>query len=166
MQVTAFDIAQRFIGVKELPGPMSNAHVLAMLRLDSTWVEGDDVPWCSAFANYVCWILRLPRSKSLAARSWLKVGIPIQLESASPGFDVVILRRGGGIEQPGPEVTDAPGHVGFFAGVESPSRSFGDPDNRRVLVLGGNQGDEISVSPFPVNRILGLRRLLTESPNA
>ena len=151
MEVTAFGLAQRFVGLRELHGPLSNAHVLAMLRLDHTWVEGDHVPWCSAFLNYVAWILRLPRSKSLGARSWLKVGTPIPLAAARPGWDVVILARGEG-EQPGPDVVDAPGHVGFFAGLEQ----------GRVLVLGGNQGDEVSVAPFPVARVLGVRRLYEE----
>jgi uncharacterized protein (TIGR02594 family) len=154
VRVTAFDLAQRFVGLREVQGPLSNAHVLAMLRLDAAWVEGDSVPWCSAFANYVAWLLRLPRSKSLAARSWLKVGTPIALTDARPGFDVVVLSRGEG-EQPGPDVTAAPGHVGFFAGLEGERRST-------VLVLGGNQGDEVSVSPFPVARVLGVRRLFSE----
>ena len=161
MQISAFDLAQRFIGVREVAGPISNAHILAMLRLDNTWVEGDEVAWCSAFSNYICWLLRLPRSKSLAARSWLGVGMPIALEQAKPGFDVVILKRGGG-DQPGPEVMAAPGHIGFFAGIEHPARVMGDPDNRQVLVLGGNQADAVSVAPYRVERVIGVRRLFVE----
>ena len=161
MQVTAFDLAQRFIGTKEVAGPVSNAHILAMLRLDNSWVEGDEIPWCSALVNYICWLLRLPRSKSLAARSWLGVGIPIALEQARPGYDVVVLKRGGH-DQPGPEVMAAAGHVGFFAAVERPARVMGDPDNRQVLVLGGNQSDAVSVAPYRVERILGVRRLYVE----
>lgn len=149
VELTAYELAQRFIGLEEAEGAASNPQVLAMLRLDSAWPSGDDVPWCSAFANYVAWLLRLPRSKSLAARSWLKVGVPVPLEEARAGFDVVVLKRGGGA-QPGPEVTNAPGHVGFFAGLE------GD----RVLVLGGNQGDQVSVAPYPAANVLGVRRLL------
>jgi uncharacterized protein (TIGR02594 family) len=161
VQITGFDLAQRFIGTKEVAGPVSNAHILAMLRLDNTWIEGDEIPWCSALVNYVCWLLRLPRSKSLAARSWLGVGIPIALDQARPGYDVVVLKRGGA-GQPGPEVMAAPGHVGFFAGIEHPARVMGDPDNRQVLVLGGNQSDQVSVAPFPVSRVLGIRRLFVE----
>jgi uncharacterized protein (TIGR02594 family) len=168
LQITAFDLAQRFIGTKEVAGPVSNAHILAMLRLDASWVEGDSVPWCSAFTNYVAWLLRLPRSKSLAARSWLQVGVPIALDAARPGFDVVILKRGGDAE-PGPSVTDAPGHVGFFAGFEGVhvvahlnGEPLTIPDSRTVLVLGGNQADQVSVQPFPVARVLGIRRLFAE----
>jgi uncharacterized protein (TIGR02594 family) len=147
IEMTAFDMAQRFVGVREVPGSQSNPAVLAMLKLDGDWPEGDDVPWCSAFANYVAWLLRLPRSKSLMARSWLKVGRAVG-EEAEAGFDVVVLKRGTG-KQPGPEVLDAPGHVGFYAGVE----------NGKVLVLGGNQHDEVNITAYPKTRVLGIRRL-------
>lgn len=152
MKITAFDLAQRFVGVKETAGAQSNPLVLAMLQLDAKWVKDDATPWCSAFANAICWLLRLPRSKSLAARSWLTVGQAIGLDQAVPGFDIVVLTRGVG--QPGPDVLDAPGHVGFFAGVER-GRVVD-----YVLVLGGNQGDAVSVQRFPAEQILGLRRLI------
>lgn len=148
IEVSAYDIAQRFVGLKEVSGATSNPQVLAMLRLDENWPQDDSVPWCSAFANYVAWLLRLPRSKSLRARSWLNVGQVISLEEAEPGFDVVIFKRGTG-SQPGPEVIDAPGHVGFFAGV----------DGSKILVLGGNQSDSVSIGSYPKNALLGVRRL-------
>ena len=148
MDITAYDIAQRFIGTTEVKGAASNPQVLAMLRLDAKWPEGDEVPWCSGFINYVAWLLRLPRSKSLRARSWLEVGKPVSIYDARVGFDVVVLKRGGG-DQPGPEVIEAPGHVGLFAGLE----------NGSIIVLGGNQGDSVSVSYFPIGRLLGVRRL-------
>ena len=117
IQISAFDLAMRFIGTKETPGVASSPMVLAMLKLDNEWVTGDNVPWCSAFVSFIAWLLRLPRSKSLAARSWLQVGQAIAIEEARPGFDVVILQRGAGPE-PGPDVIQAPGHVGWFAGRE------------------------------------------------
>jgi uncharacterized protein (TIGR02594 family) len=148
IEISAYDIAQRFVGTKEVPGSTSNPQVLAMLRLDEPSSTDDAEPWCSAFINYVAWILRLPRSKSLLARSWLTVGEVISLDKAEPGFDVVIFKRGDG-NQPGPEVIDAPGHVGFFAGV----------DGQKILVLGGNQDDCVSISPRKKTDLLGIRRL-------
>ena len=148
MEVTGYGIAQRFVGLKEVNGLASNPQILAMLRLDGSWPRTDEVPWCSAFVNYVAWLLRLPRSKSLGARSWLAVGRPIASRDAEAAFDVVVLQRGGA-NQPGPDVIAAPGHVGFFAGMEAD----------RVLVLGGNQGDAVSLESFPASRILGIRRL-------
>lgn len=148
LELTPYDLAQRFVGISEVSGPTSNPHVLAMLRLDQEWPEGDHVPWCSGFMNYIVWLLRLPRSKSLRARSWLLVGKSVSLEEAEIGFDVVILKRGSG-NQPGPDVIEAPGHVGFFAGREG----------TRILVLGGNQADSVNVSRYPSGRVLGIRRL-------
>ena len=144
---TAFDIAERFTGIKEVGGSVDNPQIMAMLKLDNEWPSNDEVPWCSAFANYVCWLLRLPRSKDLRARSWLGIGKGISLDEAKHG-DIIVLQRGKG-EQPGPEVLDAPGHVGFYAG------RFGD----FIEVLGGNQSDTVKVSRYPKSRLLGVRRL-------
>ena len=139
--MTAFELAQRFVGeIKEIPGPQNEpfiqwAHSLCGLGTD----QPDEIAWCSSFANSVAWLLRLPRSKSAMARSWLSVGVPIDLKDAVPGYDVVILSRG----------TPPSGHVGFFAGLE------GD----RIHVLGGNQGDAVTVASFPATMLLGVRRL-------
>lgn len=149
MMTTAFDLAQRFINIPEAPGSATNPQILAMLKLDKTWPEGDEVPWCSAFVNYVAWLLRLPRSKDLRARSWLKLGYAVDSQNAEPGFDVVILNRGKA-PQPDANVTAAPGHVGFYAGQE--------PDS--IYLLGGNQQNTVNVSSYNKARILGIRRLL------
>jgi len=145
VELSAYDLAQRFIGLKEVSGAVSNPQILAMLRLDETWPGSDEVPWCSAFVNYVAWLLRLPRSKSLAARSWLEVGTVVpgtgligpKVYDAQQGYDVVVLSRGNA------------GHVGFFSSFE------GD----RVWLLGGNQDDSVSLAQFEDSRILGVRRL-------
>lgn len=148
--MTAYDLAQRFVGeIHELNGSDHHpfiqwAHSLCGLGSN----QPDETPWCSAWANAIAWTLRLPRSKSAAARSWLRVGVPVSLNDARPGYDVVVLQRGAG-PQPGPDVINAPGHVGFFAGLDGPS----------VLILGGNQGDGVSLAPFPRSRVLGVRRL-------
>lgn len=147
--MTPFDLAQRYIGIKELPGGKDNPLIQWWLSLCGFSTDSpDEVPWCSAFVNGIAWELRLPRSKSAAARSWITVGVPIPIHEARPGNDIVILKRGEG-DQPGPEVLAAPGHVGFFAGLYGP----------RVYVLGGNQGDAVTIAPYPVERILGIRRL-------
>ena len=147
METSAYRIAERFVGVKEVAGAVHNPQIVAMLRLDTPAINSDEIAWCSAFVNYVAWLLRLPRSKSLAARSWLTVGTPVPLSEAKTGQDVVIIRRG---TTHGPEVVSgAPGHVGFFAGLE------GD----RILILGGNQGNQVSIARFPAEDLLGIRRL-------
>lgn len=148
MNVTLYDLAQRFVGLKETAGPKDNGFIVwahSLCSLDAA----DEVPWCSSFLNALTWILRLPRSKSAAARSWLNVGQPIELAAARVGYDVVILKRGNG-PQPGAEIVNAPGHVGLFAGV----------DQAFVLVLGGNQSDAVNIQRFPIASVLGVRRLI------
>jgi len=145
MYITAYDLALRWIGTKEVAGVASNDFIRGMLRLDATWPTGDEVPWCSAFVNFICWQLRLPRSKSLAARSWLQVGTPVELTNAVVGFDVVILKRGSDPNA---------GHVGFFASL--------DEGESIVQLLGGNQSDAVTVAPFPRDRVVGVRRLSQE----
>lgn len=149
MNVTAIDIAEVFLGTKETAGRLDTPMVLAMLKLDADWPEHDEVPWCSAYVNFIAWLLRLPRSRSLGARSWLKIGTPVpSLEDAKRGFDVVVLSRGSGI-QPGPDTIAAPGHVGWFD----------QQDGMRVRILGGNQSNSVSYEWFPRHKILGIRRL-------
>lgn len=148
MNVTAYDVASRFIGLREIPGKDHNPHILAMLKLDDDWPESDEVSWCSAFTNYICWLLDLPRSKSLAARSWLNVGSPIPLPNARQG-DVLVFWRG---VAPAPDepLDKGPGHVGFFAGQDNATH---------VQVLGGNQADTVSIASYPRIRLLGVRRI-------
>lgn len=120
----------------------------------------DETAWCGAFATHIVRLagLRLPQVPA-RARSWLTVGTPIQLDEAKVGWDIVVLQRGDGL-QPGPEVLDAAGHVGFFAGFEVVASAPLAP--RAVRLLGGNQGNSVSVRPQPIARVLGARRLLVE----
>lgn len=150
IEVSAFDIAQRYVGtVMERSGDKDHPLIQWWLSLCGFGLDAhDEVPWCSAMVNGVAWELRLPRSKSAMARSWLGVGQVIDITSAEVGFDVVVITRGSG-KQPGAEVLNAPGHVGLYAGH----------DERRVLILGGNQGNAVSVASFPIEQLLGVRRL-------
>jgi uncharacterized protein (TIGR02594 family) len=154
IELTAFDLAQRFVGLKEVDGKVANPQILAMLQLDGDWPKDDAVPWCSAFVNYVCWLLRLPRSKSLLARSWLAVGRAVELVDAVPGFDVVVLSR-----------ADSPlcGHVGFFAGGGRPPDGSNIRPVSPLALLGGNQANQVCVEPFDVTRVVGVRRLIEVS---
>ena len=155
VEVTAYSLALRYVGVAEFKGPKHHPLIqwwLSLCGLDPD--SPDEIAWCSAFAQGPTWELRLPRSKSAAARSWLTVGTPITLEDAEPEYDVVVFKRGPGRGQEGPDTLDAPGHVGFYAGLE------GSGPKRVVLVLGGNQGDAVSIARHPAKDVLGVRRLV------
>jgi len=144
--MTLFQLAERFRNeIKEQPGAVQHpfiqwCHSLSGLGFD----QPDEVPWCSSFVNAICWMLRLPRSKSAAARSWLGVGTVIDLVEATIGYDIVILRRFiNGIDN------GVSGHVGIYAGHDSTS----------VFLLGGNQSNQVTLAPFLRSDIIGVRRL-------
>lgn len=143
-----YNLAERWKGVSEKKGRLSNDDIVAMLRLDNDWPKVDEVPWCAAFVNMIAYAWRAKRSKVLMARSYLRVGQKISEDKLCVGHDIVVIKRGRG-GQPGPEVLDAPGHVGFFAGFKGKS----------VLILGGNQSDSVNITAYPKSRVLGYRRL-------
>lgn len=148
MAITPLDVAQKFLGVKEQAGQGSNPLVLAMLQHVASWPKDDAVAWCAAFVGFVCWLTGMPETHSLAARSWLLAGRSVPLVEATPGYDIVVLKRGS--DSPGPLVLAAEGHVGFYV---NQGLTF-------VRVLGGNQADSVSIEEFPIDRILDVRRLL------
>ena len=116
--MTPFDLAQRFVGeVHELPGEHADHPLIQWwLSLCGYGFEAhDEVPWCSAFVNGICWECRLPRSKSAAARSWLQIGEAINLDDATAGYCIAVLSRG---------MNPAQGHVGFYAGTERLDQTY------------------------------------------
>ena len=142
--MTLFACAERFVhDIRELPGPAHDPFIQwCFTRCGYAADTPDETPWCSAFLNGVCWLLRLPRSKSAAARSWLAVGAAVELHTARVGWDIVVLTRGS---------SPTAGHVGVFAGF--------DPVADTVELLGGNQSDTVTVARFPARSVLGVRRL-------
>ncbi len=152
MDITLLSHGMRYVGISELAGKKNHPLISWWISLCNFDLDAaDEIPWCSAFVNGMAWDLRLPRSNSLAARSWLAIGQAISPENIVVGFDVVILKRGLD-PQPGPEVTSgAPGHVGIFAGMGGVATT--------INVLAGNQGNRVSVQSFPTSRVLGIRRL-------
>jgi uncharacterized protein (TIGR02594 family) len=140
------EIASAEIGVRELPGTRTNPQILRYAEETGFHnYKSDETAWCSLFTNWVAFRSGLERSNSLAARSWLNIGIPI--ERPEPG-DVVVFWR---------ERRDSwKGHVGFFNGFSA--------DGSRVYCLGGNQGNQVSITAKPIDQVLGYRRLRPKGP--
>jgi len=133
--------AHEEMGVAETPGAASNPRVMAYFKAcgsSADWVKGDSTPWCGGFVGAMMAAegFVLP-SEPLRARAWLGWGNAI--ETPKPGA-VVVLTRGG---------DPASGHVALF-------RQFSE-DRTKVYVLGGNQGDKVSILAFPVSQVLGYR---------
>jgi uncharacterized protein (TIGR02594 family) len=126
--------AQRHIGVKEIKGAKHNSFIVLWLKSLKAWWEGDEVPWCGTFVAHCmkkaeC---KLPKYW-MRAKDWLNWGQKIIQPCV--GCIVVFEREGGG-------------HVGFVVGKDA---------NNNLMVLGGNQGDAVKVSPFNLTRVIGYR---------
>lgn len=153
IQTDLHRLGSRFLGMKELPGALSNPAIMAMLQLDQAWPADDSVAWCSAFVNYIAHLLELPRSRSLAARSWTEIGAPISLDQAVRGRDIVVFTRAGTPKSPHKDAAGnwLSGHVAIYD-----SQLIA----RRIAVLGGNQGDAVSIAMFNVDDVIAVRRLI------
>lgn len=128
------DTARAYIGTREYPGAASNPIILGFWKLARlAGIKDDAVPWCSGFACACMEAqgIRSPRSDS--ARAWLKWGAPL---STPVTGCVVVFNRPGGY------------HVGFVVGQDT---------NGNLLVLGGNQGDAVSIATFTRDRAEGYR---------
>jgi uncharacterized protein (TIGR02594 family) len=132
-------IALKEFGVKEIAGKTHNLEVLKYFtETGHEWVKDDETAWCSAFANWVCKKAGLEYSGALNARSWLNIGCEIDTPEVG---DVVVFWRGN------PDGWQ--GHVAFFV------RQTKD----WIYVLGGNQNNQVKISAYHKNRLLGYRRL-------
>lgn len=98
-------------------------------------------PWCAAFANAVLNRQGYEGTNSLMARSFLSFGVPTKQPKVG---DIVVTKRGS---------NPAAGHVGFFEGFEVVDGVT------YVKVFGGNTQKMVQTGWFPVNAVLGYRRV-------
>ena len=131
-------------GVSEIEGPDDDPRIVEYHATTTLAATDDEVPWCSSFVNWCMKEAGLLRTGSARARSWLRWGTAFTF----PAYGAVcILQRGSGL-QPGPGVIDAPGHVGFYAGIASAGG---------MLLLGGNQSNAVTIAAYSNSRVLGYR---------
>jgi len=129
------------IGVKEISGSKHNARIIDYAKeAGFEWVNDDETPWCSIFLNWCCKKAKLERTKKANARSWQIIGDSVA--SPEPG-DVVVFWRISPLSWKG--------HVGIFMGFSK--------DQSRIYCLGGNQGNQVSITAYPANQLLAFRRL-------
>ena len=127
-------VARKALGVAEVPGAKTSAVILQWLQRLRAWWADDETPWCGVFVAQCMDVTGFTVPGNwMRARAWLDWGI--RLIRPAVGCVVVFERRGGG-------------HVGFVVGQDAKGR---------LLVLGGNQGDRVSIVPFEQSRVLGFR---------
>ncbi len=127
--------ALNLYGTQEVVGKKNNPDILAWAEeCNIKGYNADSIPWCGLFMAIVAHRSGkdLP-SSPLWARSWAKWGT--ESPSAQLG-DVLVFERGSG------------GHVGLYIGEDSDC----------YHVLGGNQGDAVSIKRIAKSRCLAVRR--------
>lgn len=126
--------ARGYLGTAEIPGKQHNPTIIRWLKELRGWWSDDEQPWCGTFVGAVLRESGIPVAKHwYRARDWLNWGVTIA--DAVPGCVVVYEREGGG-------------HVGFAVALDQKGR---------ILTLGGNQGNRVSIAPFDRWRVLGYR---------
>lgn len=135
--------ARKYVGVAEVKGPHHNPQIIKFLdEADGKSGEGktlqgindDETPWCATFVSAVFEEVGIQSMRSAWARSYLKFGN--ELDGPAVGA-VVVFERG-----------PTSGHVGFVVGKNAAGN---------IIVLGGNQGDMVKLSPFNRGRVLSYR---------
>lgn len=134
--------ARRYLGVAEIKGPHHHPKILELLdradgKDDGKTLQGiadDEVPWCASFVSGVLEEAGETSARSAWARSYLSWGGALGGPAVGA---IVVFERG-----------PSSGHVGFVVGRD---------DRGNLMVLGGNQGDMVKVSPFALGRVLDYR---------
>ena len=128
--------ASRYLGLYEIKGKLNNTTIMSWadeVGVKNTYTS-DEVAWCGLFVAKV--VLKAgfnPVDKPLWALNWKNFGTPQKVAMLG---DVLVFKRDGG------------GHVGFYVAE----------DNDYYHVLGGNQGDSVSVMRIAKYRCVAVRR--------
>lgn len=136
-------LALEQFGVAEVVGKGSNKTIIAWrdaLNQAGVKVSGytdDDIPWCGLLVAFIA-LMRMANPHEVVkdplwALNWKTYGFRVK----TPGLgDVLVFKRNGG------------GHVGFYVGE----------DDTCYHVLGGNQGNRVSIARVEKSRCVDARR--------
>lgn len=128
--------AIELLGVTEIVGTKHNPTILGWAKevgLEKVY-KADEIAWCGLFAAVVLKRAeRIPVTDPLWALNWSKFGVEVTTPMLG---DILTFKRDGG------------GHVGFYIGENKTS----------YYVLGGNQGNAVSIVPIAKARLYKARR--------
>lgn len=131
----ALDIAARAIGLNETDKKTALQDFMATGGMN---LDPATRAWCADFVNATLSQAGMKGTGSGMARSFLDWGQEVDQPQRG---DIAVFSRG---DPNGPY-----GHVGFFEGY--------NPDGS-IRVLGGNQGDAVSIANYSADQLLGFRR--------
>jgi uncharacterized protein (TIGR02594 family) len=124
--------ARKHVGTSEIVGKQHSPAILNWLRGLRAWWQDDETPWCGVFVAHCLRVVGCPFPKAwFRARAYLDFGVKI--DKPCVGCLAIFTRTGGG-------------HVAFVVGYDK---------QRRLMCLGGNQGNSVTIAPFDVSRVAG-----------
>jgi uncharacterized protein (TIGR02594 family) len=124
-------------GTTEILGVKNNPKIVEFFHATGHRnINDDETHWCSAFIMYCAKMNGLSYPKNAVARSWMKVGKKVEQPRVG---DLVVFGWGQSYH----------GHVVIYLGETE----------GMIIGLGGNQDDEVNVTLFSKESILGYRRL-------
>lgn len=131
----AFDLAAKQIGLNERD---QNAALQEYMTNGGVNLDPAVTAWCAAYVNATLAQTGQKGTGSNMARSFMEWGTGVDQPQKG---DLAVFSRG---DPNGPY-----GHVGFFDGYN---------EDGTIRVLGGNQGDGVSIAAYSPDDLLGFRR--------
>ena len=124
-------VARKYMNTKEAPGPKNNPVIIGWAKKLGGWFASfytkDEIPWCGLFVANCMKECGFPvQGDALSALGWEDYGTRVQPCLGS----IMIFKRPGG------------GHVGFYV----------SEDANTFHILGGNQGDNVSIARIDKKR--------------
>ena len=139
--------------VSEVAGPGSHPRI-TLYHASTDKGAPDAVPWCSSFVNWCVEQSGLIGTDSKWAMSWHDTKWGEDVSQAPQEGDIAVYERRWRKKDGSVGIG---GHVGFVASLDAQS----------ISLLGGNQNDRVSISPYPRDagdkgsqtyRLLSIRR--------
>lgn len=121
------------LGETEVSGDQDNPRIVEYHSSTGLSADDDETPWCAAFVSWCLEQAGIQSMRSARARDYLEFGEI--LKEPQIGCIVVLSRKGGG-------------HVGFY---------WGKSQNGKINLLGGNQGNAVTIAPYDASRVVGYR---------
>lgn len=129
-------LARSYVGLKEIKGVRHNPTIIEWLeemgsfqKEARSWWKEDETAWCGLFLG---WIIgksgRYVTKEWYRAREWVDVK---QTKLDKPAYGCIAVMQN---------------HVGFVVGEDA---------NGNIMLLGGNQGDMVKISPFKLSGFIG-----------
>jgi len=126
-------IAFEEMNTKEIPGKNHNPRIIQYHKTTTLKATKDEIAWCSALMNWLVIKAGFIGTNNALAMSWLDYGIAIN----KPFPGCIAVFRGGD-------------HVALYL-YET---------NRYIYVIGGNQGDKVSIIGIDKRRLAGYRTVI------